>query len=129
MRTAAISLGDFSRAFAFIEDQHGVLALRLVEHFLDVLRRLAHVLIDQLGAVDDHQRPAHVEADRLGRHRLARAGYTCQIRNVCPAVTPNYGRLRHFTVEERRDALCTPVLPLEAPLAEQHRLRRMNKCG
>ena len=78
------------------------LRFRLVEHFLDVLRRLAHVLIDQLGAVDDHERTADVEAHRLGRQRLAGAG---------------------DAVKEGGDPLRFAVLLLEAPLPEEHRLR------
>ena len=78
------------------------LRLRLLEHLLDVLRRLSDVFIDQLGAVDDHQGTADVEAHRLGRQRLAGAG---------------------DAVKEGGDPLGFAVLLLKAPLTEEHRLR------
>ena len=77
------------------------LRFRLLEHLLDVLRRLADVFINQLGAVDDHQGTADVEADRLGRQRLAGAG---------------------DAVKEGGDPLRFAVLLLEAPLTKEHRL-------
>ena len=82
------------------------LRLRLLEDLLDVLRRLADVFINQLGAVDDHQRTADVEAHRLGRQRLAGAG---------------------DAVEEGGDPLRFAVLLLEAPLPEEHRLQRRTR--
>ena len=78
------------------------LRLRLLEHLLDVLRRLSDVFINQLGAVDDHQGTADVEAHRLGRQRLAGAG---------------------DAVKEGGDPLRFAVLLLEAPLTKEHRLR------
>ena len=78
------------------------LRFRLLEHLLDVLRRLSDVFIDQLGAVDDHQGTADVEADRLGRQRLAGAG---------------------DAVKEGGDPLRLAVLLLEAPLPKEHCLR------
>mmetsp|Transcript_55125 Transcript_55125/g.109461 ORF Transcript_55125/g.109461 Transcript_55125/m.109461 type:complete len:302 (+) Transcript_55125:841-1746(+) len=89
-------------AFRLVEDEHGVLCLGLYEHFLDVLCRLADVLVHELRTVHHHQGSADIEADGLGGHRLASA---------------------RITVEEGRDALRPAVLLLEAPLAEEHCLR------
>mmetsp|Transcript_24819 Transcript_24819/g.78687 ORF Transcript_24819/g.78687 Transcript_24819/m.78687 type:complete len:405 (-) Transcript_24819:550-1764(-) len=90
------------QALALVEHEHRLLRLGLVEDLLDVLGRLANVLVHQLSAVDHHQRAADVKPDSLGRHRLARAGRA---------------------MEERGDALRAAVLLVEAPLAKQHRLR------
>mmetsp|Transcript_39630 Transcript_39630/g.115694 ORF Transcript_39630/g.115694 Transcript_39630/m.115694 type:complete len:483 (-) Transcript_39630:382-1830(-) len=99
----AAIVGSLSEeALGLVEDQHGVLRLGFLEDLLDVLGALAYILVDQLGAVDDQERSAHVEADRLGRHRLSGA---------------------RWAVEERRDALRLAVGLLEAPLAKEHGLR------
>mmetsp|Transcript_23786 Transcript_23786/g.60832 ORF Transcript_23786/g.60832 Transcript_23786/m.60832 type:complete len:546 (-) Transcript_23786:177-1814(-) len=101
-RRAAVTRPLAEETLCLVKDEHRVLPLGLDENLLDVLRRLAHVLVHQLRAVDDHEGAADVEADRLRRHRLARA---------------------RLSVEQCRDALRSAVLLLEAPLAEEHRLR------
>ena len=127
------------------------LRLGLDEDLLDVLGRLAHVLVDELGAVDDHERPADVEADRLGRHRLAGARLAVEeprdaLRGRGKASEGERRRGRAREGERRRVIkrcridgekagegerrgslrqahLRAAVLLLEAPLAEEHRLR------
>ena len=101
-RRAALIGARRKEALRLVKHEHRVLPLGLDEDLFDVLRALANILVHQLRAVDDHQRPADVKSYRLGRHGLARS---------------------RLSVEEGRDALGAPVLLLEAPLPKEDGLR------
>ena len=84
-----------------VEEQHAVHALGLVEDAVEVLLRLADVLVDDGGEVDRVEVEAQLAGDHLGGHRLA-------------------GPRRPG--EQRRDALAAATAALHAPRLE-HRSR------